>query len=305
MNTEEYLDGLLALPGMFRPMVSRDLKWVAWTWFRMGPAADVFAAPTDGSKFPIRLTETIENTYIVSWVPDSSAVIIAQDKGGNERYQLFQVDIDEPTVMHPLTEADPNFFIRGGELHPNKHFLIFGANYDFESEEELLEAQHEAAIDRMKSMLGGTFGALGDDLMWLSLKPFLGTLAVLLFLLGHEWAFIWMAGVFSILNIALRFKGVELGLKGVLAIQQFLQKIKPNRVASELKRATCVLLGAVVGVLLSAPQEHFAQGAGFWFGAAIIVPVIVACFLLRSKNVSSGKIGVGICVLVLIGVLLS
>jgi dipeptidyl aminopeptidase/acylaminoacyl peptidase len=103
----------------------------------MGPAADVFAAPTDGSKSPIRLTETLENTYIVSWVPDSSAVIIAQDKGGNERYQLFQVDIDEPTVMHPLTEADPNFFIRGGELHPNKHFLIFGANYDFESKEEI------------------------------------------------------------------------------------------------------------------------------------------------------------------------
>lgn len=137
MNTEEYLDGLLTLPGMYGPRVSRDLKWVAWTWFRMGPAADVFAAPTDGSKSPIRLTETLENTYIVSWVPDSSAVIIAQDKGGNERYQLFQVDIDEPTVMHPLTEADPNFFIRGGELHPNKHFLIFGANYDFESKEEI------------------------------------------------------------------------------------------------------------------------------------------------------------------------
>jgi Tol biopolymer transport system component len=137
MNREKFLESLLSLPGMFRPMVSRDLKWVAWTWFRMGPAADVFAAPTDGSKSPIRLTETIENTYIVSWVPDSSAVIVAQDKGGNERYQLFQVEIDKPMVMHPLTEADPNFFIRGGELHPNKQFLIFGANYDFELKKEI------------------------------------------------------------------------------------------------------------------------------------------------------------------------
>jgi dipeptidyl aminopeptidase/acylaminoacyl peptidase len=137
MNTEGFLDDLLALPGMFRPMVSQDLKWVAWTWFRMGPAADVFAAPTDGSESPVRLTDTIENTYIVSWLPDSSAVIVAQDKGGNERYQLFQVDVKEPTVMHPLTEADPNFFIRGGELHPNKQFLIYGANYDFESSKEI------------------------------------------------------------------------------------------------------------------------------------------------------------------------
>lgn len=137
MNTEKFLDDLLALPGMFRPIVSRDLKWVAWTWSRMGPAADVFAAPTDGSRSPIRLTETKENTYIVSWVPDSSAVLVAQDKGGNERCQLFRVEIAEPTVMHPLTEADPNFFVRGGELHPNKQFLIYGANYDFESNEEI------------------------------------------------------------------------------------------------------------------------------------------------------------------------
>ena len=157
----------------------------------------------------------------------------------------------------------------------------------------------------MKSMLGGTFGALGDDLMWFSLKPFLGTLAVLLFLLGHEWAFIWMVGVFSISNIVLRFKGVELGLKGVLAVQKLMQKVKPNRIAAGLKRATCILLGAVAGVLLSAPHEHSAQSDGSWFGAAIILPIVAVCFLLRSRNVSSGKIGVGICALVLIGVLLS
>ncbi len=137
MNTKEFLDGLLTLPGMVRPVVSRNQKWVAWTWFRKGPAADVFAAPTDGTKPPFRLSETTDNTYIVSWTPDSSAVIVAQDRGGNERYQLFQIDIAEPTVMQPITDVDPNFFIRGGELHPGKQFLIFGANYDFESNKEI------------------------------------------------------------------------------------------------------------------------------------------------------------------------
>ncbi|MEE8119929.1 MAG: prolyl oligopeptidase family serine peptidase, partial [Anaerolineales bacterium] len=137
MNTKEFLDGLLTLPGMFRPVVSRNQKWVAWTWFRKGPAADVFAAQTDGTKPPFRLSETTDNTYIVSWTPDSSAVIVAQDRGGNERYQLFQIDIAEPTVMQPITDVDPNFFIRGGELHPGKQFLIFGANFDFESNKEI------------------------------------------------------------------------------------------------------------------------------------------------------------------------
>ena len=96
MNTEQYLDALLTLPAIYHPLVSRDLKWVAWTWFRMGPAADVFLAPTDGSQPPIRLSETPENTYLVSWVPDNSAVIVAQDKGGNERDQLFRIDLNNP-----------------------------------------------------------------------------------------------------------------------------------------------------------------------------------------------------------------
>jgi Tol biopolymer transport system component len=103
----------------------------------MGPAADVFVAPTDGSTPPIRLTNTNENTYLTSWLPDSTGVIVEQDKGGNERYQLFQIKIDEPMSMRPLTEADPKFFIRGGELHPNGQFLVYGANFDSETGNEI------------------------------------------------------------------------------------------------------------------------------------------------------------------------
>jgi dipeptidyl aminopeptidase/acylaminoacyl peptidase len=137
MNTEEYLDHLLTLPKIARPLVSRDRKWVAWTWYRKGPAADVFLAPTDGSSPPERLSDTLENTYIVSWVPDSSAVIVMEDKGGNERYQLFRIDLGNPLVMHPLTDEDPDFYVRGGELHANNDFLIYGANYDFSSNCEI------------------------------------------------------------------------------------------------------------------------------------------------------------------------
>ena len=52
MNPEQYLDALLSLPGMVisqsrmvSPKVSPDKKWVAWSWYRTGPAADVYAAP--------------------------------------------------------------------------------------------------------------------------------------------------------------------------------------------------------------------------------------------------------------------
>jgi dipeptidyl aminopeptidase/acylaminoacyl peptidase len=137
MKSEEYLDALLSLPGMWSPQVSRDGKWVAWSWFRAGPAADVYAAPTDGSSPSIRLTQTADNTYLVSWTPNSRAVIVEQDRDGNERAQLFRVDLDRPLDMVPLTEPEPNYFIRGGDLHPNGRWLVYGANVDAATRQEI------------------------------------------------------------------------------------------------------------------------------------------------------------------------
>jgi dipeptidyl aminopeptidase/acylaminoacyl peptidase len=136
-RTAELLDAYLTLPGMVRPLVSRDGKWVAWTWFRTGPSADVFAAPTDGSSRPVRLTNSPENTVLVSWTPDSRAVIVQQDKNGDERYQLFRVDLEHAGTMRPLTESNPRYYIRGGNLHPNTDWLVYGANFDISSNQAI------------------------------------------------------------------------------------------------------------------------------------------------------------------------
>jgi len=142
MNSEEYLDALLSLPGIddeLWPQISRDGKCVAWTWFHTGSATDVFVAPTDGSKPPIRLTETDQNTFLVSWTPDSQAVIVEQDKDGDERAQLFRVDLASPRTLNPLTEPEPNYYIRGGSLHPREDWLVYAANVHPETGEETEE----------------------------------------------------------------------------------------------------------------------------------------------------------------------
>jgi Tol biopolymer transport system component len=115
VTPEQYLDALLTLPGLYNPLVSLDGRRVAWTWFRTGPAADVYAAPTDGSAPAVRLTESLDNTRLVSWTPDGAAVIVAQDHDGNERLRLFRVDLARPGVMVPLTEDDPNYVLHGGQ----------------------------------------------------------------------------------------------------------------------------------------------------------------------------------------------
>jgi dipeptidyl aminopeptidase/acylaminoacyl peptidase len=117
--------------------ISMDGKRAAWTWYNTGPAADVYAAPTDGSTAPVRLTNTEENTIFISWTPNNESVLVYQDKGGDERYQIFRVDLTYPLTMIPLTEVNPNHFLRGGNLHPNGRWLVYGANLNVDSGEEI------------------------------------------------------------------------------------------------------------------------------------------------------------------------
>jgi dipeptidyl aminopeptidase/acylaminoacyl peptidase len=139
MSKSEFLEALLAVPNIRRYLVSPDGEWVAWSWVGLHPAAEVYVAATDGSTGPVRLTDTPENTQLVAWTPDSRAVIVGQDHQGDERVQLFKVEasLDYPGQMQPLTEASPDYFIRGGRLHPNGRWLFYTANYDFAAHQEL------------------------------------------------------------------------------------------------------------------------------------------------------------------------
>ena len=135
--TDNKLEALLSVPIVSGPMVSPDGDWVAWNWARIGPATNVFCAPTDGSLPPVQLTDTPDDTKVVSWVPGSDAVVVGQDHDGDERTQLFRVRVDKPGNMEPLTEASPDFYVRGGQLHPNGQWLVYSANLDPETGEEI------------------------------------------------------------------------------------------------------------------------------------------------------------------------
>src|SRR5215213_652805 len=129
MSPNSYLNALLALPSIYdNAIISRDGKWAAWTWYRCGPTANVYVVPTDGSAAPMRLTDTDEDTELVGWTPDSHAVLVKHDHEGDERVQLFRVDLERPDVLVLLTEPTPGYYIQGGALHPNGRWLFYGAN---------------------------------------------------------------------------------------------------------------------------------------------------------------------------------
>ncbi len=129
-SPSDYLDHLLSLPKLGGAVVSPDLKWVAWTWYGRGPAADVYAAPTDGSAPPVRLTDTKQDTGVVTWSPDSRFVIVVEDRDGDERDRLYAVAPDAPFNMRLLTDENPTYFLRGGKLAPDGKTLYYAANRD-------------------------------------------------------------------------------------------------------------------------------------------------------------------------------
>ncbi len=133
----DYLDALLSLPKLFGELISRNGKYAAWMWMGIGKAIDIYVAPTDGSTAPIQLTNSLQNSYLVSWLPNSDGVIVARDHDGDERLQLFKISLDTPGNFEPLTESTPNYYIRGGQLHPNGKWLIYAANFDVESGKEI------------------------------------------------------------------------------------------------------------------------------------------------------------------------
>jgi dipeptidyl aminopeptidase/acylaminoacyl peptidase len=90
--------------------------------------------PSDGSQPPFALTHTPEATELVSWTPDSRAVIVSEDHDGDEFTRLYRVDILHPQILQLLTDDRPPYFIRGGMLHPDGRDLFYGANYDFKND---------------------------------------------------------------------------------------------------------------------------------------------------------------------------
>jgi dipeptidyl aminopeptidase/acylaminoacyl peptidase len=133
---DQLLQQLLTLPTVVGAYLSPDKRWIAFNWYRVHANMDVFVLPTDGSTPPIALTHTPEYTSFTSWAPDSRSVIVAEDHASDERVRLFRVWLDRPEVLEPLTEDRPPFFLRGGDLHPNQRWLIYGANFDFQAEQE-------------------------------------------------------------------------------------------------------------------------------------------------------------------------
>ncbi len=137
MNAKEFLENLLTVPRISAPKISPKGDMLAYSWKNIHPNVDVFCIDLVKKSKPIVLTKTPELTIMLDFYPKSNAIIVTEDKGRNERHRLFRVNLDEPKKMIPLTEDDPDYFLRWGDIHPDEKLLFYGANYDSNKKEEI------------------------------------------------------------------------------------------------------------------------------------------------------------------------
>ncbi len=136
MEKSNTLDALLKTPRLSQAMVSHDCAQVAWVWAGIGEHPDAYVARTDIVEAPRRLTDFGQKTSIISWTEDNQTLVVSHDYDGDERHRLYTVEVLTGTVT-PLNEEHPEYFVRGGQITRDGRFLVYGANYDFETKQEI------------------------------------------------------------------------------------------------------------------------------------------------------------------------
>lgn len=132
MNTPfEDLAGLWSRYGViWTPHVSKDGKWLAWSWSGPTDSANVWVVPTDGSAPPSRVTDGSDHFFVNGISDDGQTLILGQGKGGNEHDRLFRLDLAEGAAPVALTAEQSDHYVFGGTISADGGSLLYTANVD-------------------------------------------------------------------------------------------------------------------------------------------------------------------------------
>jgi PTS system mannose-specific IID component len=162
--------------------------------------------------------------------------------------------------------------------HPYLANLALGAVARMEA-----EGREEELIERFKIAVKGPLGGLGDTLMWVTFLPTALLVALVLAWVGSPP---WLAvGMFLILynigHLALRVWAFRTGLRDGQGVAANLRRVGLGARAEELARAGSLLLGVLLGLVLT---HDPGLGSPRWlWGAAALLAVGVG--LLGGKKV--------------------
>lgn len=163
--------------------------------------------------------------------------------------------------------------------HPYLVTVAAGAVVRLEAE----GAQPEL-VERFKTALRGSLGALGDRLIWLYWRPASGALGVALLLAGAPW---WLAVgtllvAYNALHLFLRVWGLRVGLRHGLQVGKTLRDAPLQAVGERAADVGAVLAGFAAVLALGAAGTH-----GWEWGAAPLVLAAGAALGFRLRRAAA------------------
>lgn len=160
--------------------------------------------------------------------------------------------------------------------HPFLAAAILGAVVRLEE-----QGDHGGAL-RLKAVLMGPYGAVGDGLYWGALKPLLVLAAVAAGFGGAPWAPWGFLGLFGAANLAGRGFLFAEGYRRGFGIVERVNRLDLVRWARRLKGGVSVLLGVAVVAALGGPGWAPSGVLGWLWSAAAAAFVLLAARLLAA-----------------------
>ena len=116
-------------PVLWDTKVSKDGRWLAWTWTGPTEAGNVWLAPTDGSAPPRRITDEPDHTYVRCFSPDGKQVLLAQSEGSSEHDHLILLDLANG-AQRLVTPKQDDHYVFGGAFLPDGKSILHTSSYD-------------------------------------------------------------------------------------------------------------------------------------------------------------------------------
>ncbi len=161
--------------------------------------------------------------------------------------------------------------------HPFLAATILGAVIRMER-----DGADEAELQRVKTLLMGPCGAMGDSCFWGGLKPLAVVAAVTLALQGHLWAPWVVVAVCTAVNAGVRAAGFLEGYRLGLAVVGEVPNWHLIPWAQRLKRLTASILGMAVAVgALSGPVPGWGIPPALVLAGAGALAVVFAWVIAR------------------------
>ena len=175
---------------------------------------------------------------------------------------LKRLFADDPAALEASVERHLEHF----NAHPYLSGLAVGAALRLEAEGETPEL-----VRRFKTAVRGPLGGLGDALVWASWLPAASLAALtLVWLDAPAWvAVLAFLVVYNAGHLGLRLWGFRAGLREGRAVAGVLARARLGRWTERVRGGAALLLGLLVGVVLSVPDGLVAAGLP-WAALAVV-----------------------------------